>query len=41
MMRLIGFGLIAGGAFGGLSSPWSWVLMFLGLAAVVFSGGFG
>lgn len=41
IMRLTGFGLIAGGAFGGLASSWSWGLIFFGLAAIIFSGGFG
>ncbi|MCL6638483.1 MAG: hypothetical protein K6T80_02215 [Firmicutes bacterium] len=41
VLRLAGIGLMAGGAFGGLPGPLSWGLMFLGLGAIVFSGGFG
>lgn len=41
VLRLAGLGLIAAGAFGGLAAPWPWVLLFLGLVAIVFSGGFG
>lgn len=41
VIRIAGLGLIAFGAFGGLASPWPWVLFFLGLGAIIFSGGFG
>lgn len=41
VLRLAGLGLIAAGAFGGLAAPWPLVLLFIGLAAMVFSGGFG
>ena len=40
-LRLTGLALIAAGAFGGLAGPWPWVLAFLGLGAIVFTGGFG
>lgn len=41
VLRLAGLGLIAAAAFGGLAAPWPWVLLVIGLGAMVFSGGFG
>jgi len=41
LLRLSGFAFIAAGVFSGLPSPWSWVLLVLGLGQIVVAGGFG